>query len=43
MEDCLPELERIPLFENIGPDELPRMLRCLGALRKRFRRSEFIS
>jgi CRP-like cAMP-binding protein len=43
MEDCLPELERIPLFENIGPDELPRMLRCLGAVRKRFRRSEFIS
>ena len=43
MEDCLPELEQIPLFENIGPGELPRMLRCLGTVKKRFRRAEFIS
>ncbi len=43
MADCLPELGQIPLFENIGPDDLPRMLRCLGAVRKKFRRSEFIS
>ena len=31
------------IFENIGADQLPVMLDCLGAATKEFRKSEFIS